>query len=55
MAQHYLEMAAMVDEANPLLAKLRSQIVKAQQKNNSSSLLRFDHAWPRPDLMRKKS
>ncbi len=54
LAQHYLELVSMHDEANPLLDKLRLQIAKGRDDTNAS-VIRFDHPWSRPSLKLKES
>jgi Flp pilus assembly protein TadD len=54
LAQHYLEQASLLDQANPLLSKLRSQIAKAQEGKNLP-VVRFDREWFRPELTMKQS
>ncbi len=54
LAQHYLEQASLLDEVNPLLSSLRSQIAQSQDGKNAS-IVRFDHEWILPKLKRKES
>ncbi len=53
LAQHYLELASMLDVDNPILNKLRLQIAKGHDNKNAMNF-RFDHAWSRPDLQLKE-
>ena len=52
LAQHYLELASVIDATNPLLEKFRLQIAKVR-KNKSSPVVRFDQEWKRPQLSKK--
>ena len=54
LAQYYFEQASLLDEANPLLSKLRVQIAKGQ-KGSKLPIVRFDQEWNRPNLTVKES